>query len=178
MKIEILDKFESTIRYLKEISKECSIDGFTLLQRDSSSGILTIFIDFYRKESEVHMQVIVSYKINWFEKHEFQQQLFEDIIDKHFKRNHTSFLSFIEEYTVERLNNHIDDKCTKRKLFDVYVAWCETNNNGYFETKQSIKKILEDINKADVKTIHGFEYYSKFTLTDEAKLKYANIYLY
>jgi len=82
---ETLGKFETAIRYLKTTSNTCSIECFNILQRNPSKGILTIFIDFFKKNIDIPMQTIISYKINWSKKHEFQQQLFEDIVDKYFQ---------------------------------------------------------------------------------------------
>lgn len=89
-----------------------------------------------------------------------------------------SFLNFIEECTVERKDNKINDNCTCKRLYDVYVEWCKDNNSGYKESKNEVKKILQQINKNDIKILHGSYYWSKFTLSLATKQDYLKIYGY
>lgn len=91
--------------------------------------------------------------------------------------NH-SFLAFYKECVVARPNlKRIEDDCTRGRLYRVYEAWCQDNNNGYKESKGEVKKILEEMGKAEIKRTNGGNvYYRAITLSQEAKREYENIY--
>lgn len=98
-------------------------------------------------------------------------------VDK-YKVTNNSFLLFLEECTTERKFEKVQDNCTKAKLFEVYKAWCNDNNRGYYESKKDVKETLEGLGLADEKKVQGIWYYSKFTLTVDAKKEYSGIYGY
>jgi P4 family phage/plasmid primase-like protien len=91
-----------------------------------------------------------------------------------YKIDNDSFLSFFNECTIER--SKIDDNCTCKVLYDVYSAWCRDNNNNYKNTKKEVRTKLESINMGDKKKTKGLYYYSKFTLSDEIKKEYQEVY--
>ena len=93
-----------------------------------------------------------------------------------YKTTNNSFLSFMEECTVERSGGKIYDSCNTKRFFDVYVAWCKDNNRGYYEPKKDIKRLLEKLKKDETKKINGSHYYSNFTLNGETKKDYSMIY--
>lgn len=93
-----------------------------------------------------------------------------------YKISNNSFLQFYNECCCERLGERIQDNCTVKRFFDVYVAWCKDNNRGYFESKKDIKKTLQKMNIADIKTKGGYDCFSKFTLKNEVKRDYVSIY--
>lgn len=98
-----------------------------------------------------------------------------ELLEK-YKIDNDSFLTFFNTCTIERKNEEINDKCTKPKLYKAYSEWCKDNNNGYKLTKKEIQTYLVKLNKADIKIVNGYHYYSKFTLTLNAKIEYAEIY--
>lgn len=93
-----------------------------------------------------------------------------------YKTDVNSFLKFLDECTVSRPNDTIKDGCTCKRLYDVYIAWCRDNNSGYCESKRDIKPLLESIGKDHKKTVQGREYYSKFTLSLNARFEYQKEY--
>ena len=95
-----------------------------------------------------------------------------------YKTENNSFLKFFNECTKERQEEKIKDSCSCKKLYDVYVAWCKDNNNGFKETKNEVRKYLKSIEKDKRKTIHGINYWSQFTLTYDTKLEYKLVYGY
>lgn len=86
-----------------------------------------------------------------------------------------SFIRFMEECTVSRPVGKYD-RCTAKRFYDVYVAWCNDNNNGYSESKREIKPLLEGVGKAAETTKDGYRYYKAFTLKHEVKIEYAKAY--
>lgn len=98
-------------------------------------------------------------------------------LNEDYKVENHSFRAFYKECVVPRPNlNKIEDKCTKAKLYRVYEAWCKDNNNGYKESKQEVKKILEEMGKAEIKRTNGYEYYKAITLNEATKKEYESIY--
>lgn len=97
---------------------------------------------------------------------------------QNYKIDNDSFLKFVNECTIDRPGGKITDNCTRKRLYDVYSAWCKDNNNGYKESKKECKEKLERLGKADILTVDGIRYYSKFTLNLETKNDYKSIYGY
>lgn len=97
---------------------------------------------------------------------------------ENYKIDNNSFLKFIEECTIPRLDNKIKDSCTCKRVYDVYSAWCKDNNHGYKESKKECFELLKKIGKNDKKTISGYTYFSQFTLTLETKTEYNSYYGY
>jgi P4 family phage/plasmid primase-like protien len=95
-----------------------------------------------------------------------------------YKTDNNSVLSFMQDCTTERQNEKIDDNCTCKRFYDVYVAWCIDNNGGYHDSKKDVKNILTKMGKADVKPKDGYDCYKKFTLTKETKREYGASYGY
>lgn len=91
--------------------------------------------------------------------------------------NH-SFLAFYKECIVPRPNlKRIEDHCTTARLYKVYEAWCNDNNNGHKESNQEVKKILKEMGKGETKkTNGGYTYYKAITLSKEAKQDYESAY--
>lgn len=98
--------------------------------------------------------------------------------NKDYQMDNNSFLKFFNECTIERVPRvAIKDNCTKGKIFEVYKAWCKDNNKGYTEAKGEVKRLLEKMGKnTTIKTNGGKEYYVDFTLKDEVKLEYSEVY--
>lgn len=98
--------------------------------------------------------------------------------NKKYQVDNNSFLKFFDECTVARIPGvAIKDNCTKGKIFEVYKAWCKDNNKGYTEAKGEVRRLLEKMGKSTtIKTNGGQEYYIDFTLKDEVKLEYSEVY--
>lgn len=101
----------------------------------------------------------------------------KDLKEDYKVENH-SFRAFYKECVIDRPNpDKIEDHCTTARLYKVYEAWCKDNNNGYKESKQEVKKILEEMGKAEIKkTNGGYNYYKAITLSKETKKDYEQIY--
>lgn len=86
---------------------------------------------------------------------------------KNYKIENDSFLKFFDECCEELTEDEIL-KETKSNIYKYYVNWCKDNNNGYYQTKQEVTKLLikKDLND-EVKRNGGNRYYSKFKLTKE-----------
>ncbi|MCL2410534.1 MAG: phage/plasmid primase, P4 family [Treponema sp.] len=98
---------------------------------------------------------------------------------EYYKKQNSSFLLFFDECTTPRLDGKIYDKCTRKKFYDVYAAWCKDNNRGVSETKPAVLKMLESMGKAaSYQDKHGNRYYRDFTLTLETKRDYSKVYGY
>lgn len=74
------------------------------------------------------------------------------------------------------------DNCTAVKMYEVFKAWCISNNGNHPVSKQNFNKELTALFKVEKikdiqKTING-TYYFIFTLTPEAKEEYRKIYGY
>jgi len=93
-----------------------------------------------------------------------------------YKINNDSFLFFLEECTKERPNNKITDSCDRKRVYDVYKAWCADNNNGYNESNKNVKDKLHSMGLDEIKIVNGNRYYSKFTLSLETKKEYQGVY--
>jgi P4 family phage/plasmid primase-like protien len=93
-----------------------------------------------------------------------------------YKVDNDSFLQFFNECTTARPFEKVVDDCDKKRLYDVYKAWCDDNNNGYFESKKAVKEKLQELQMDHVITKCGKRYYSKFTLQAETKDEYRNVY--
>ncbi|MDR1754263.1 MAG: hypothetical protein LBR74_05085, partial [Eubacterium sp.] len=94
-----------------------------------------------------------------------------------FKKKNSSFLQFFEECTEPRPDGKVYDNCTRKKFYDVYVAWCKDNNREIAETKPACVKELESMGQDKVyQDKNGNRYYQQFTLTLETKRDYSKVY--
>lgn len=97
-------------------------------------------------------------------------------LNVNYQYDNNSFLSFYKECVIDRSKDLVIDKCTTRKFYDIYRAWCKDNNQGYTETKKEVKKILLEMNKGDKIKTNGYWYYKDITLNIETKKYYEDIY--
>jgi len=99
------------------------------------------------------------------------------VLNEDYQVENHSFLAFYKECIVDREPyGNIDDHCTTARLYKIYEAWCKDNNNGYKEAKGEVKKILEEMGKAEIKKTNGYTYYKAITLSYETKRDYESIY--
>lgn len=98
-----------------------------------------------------------------------------------YKKQNSPVIQFYEECCMERPAGK-PDKCTTKKLHDVFKAWCRDNSGGgYCCTPQKFREELSAFLKVSesqlTKKIHGQHYYD-FTLTMQAKQDYSTVYGY
>lgn len=101
---------------------------------------------------------------------------------KDYMKGNNTVITFFEECMQVRPNLKIKDNCTTGKVYDVYKAWCNDNNHGYSKTAKEFREELASFLNtphADLITRRkGGSYYSRYTLTDEAKENYKKVYGY
>lgn len=101
--------------------------------------------------------------------------------DKYQSENST-VISFYEECMCERPGGVISDSCTTGKVYKVYKAWCADNNNGYAKPYREFKEQLADhlgtTFHAMIRKRHEGTVYQYYTLTDDAKQQYSQVYGY
>ena len=99
-----------------------------------------------------------------------------------YMRNNNTVLSFFEECMIKRDGFRIGDNATTGKIYKVYVAWCRDNNGGYAKTARDFRDDLcaylgaayDELTKRS----GGNTYYKEYTLSDEIKEQYADVYGY
>ncbi len=96
-----------------------------------------------------------------------------------YKKLNSPVIQFYEECCMDRPAGKTD-KCTTKKLHDVFKAWCRDNSGGgYCCTPQKFREELSAFLKVPesqlTKKVQGQHYYS-FTLTAQAKQNYQEIY--
>ena len=79
-----------------------------------------------------------------------------------------------------RREGPIKDRATVRRIINVYQAWCKSSNHGYAKTEREFRDSLADLcgcayNDMVVHRKAG-NFYKDWTLTDEMKDLYSNIY--
>lgn len=100
---------------------------------------------------------------------------------KAYAEENSPVIRFFNECCIMRPEGKPEDSCSCKRMYDVFKAWCNDNNNGYSVPKGSFKKeIAEYLGKAPdeiVKRSASNNYYI-FTLTLEAKHDYTRYYGY
>ena len=91
-------------------------------------------------------------------------------------------LAFWNECVVERENRKITDNCTTGKIYDVYKAWCQDNNNGYAKTAREFRNAIADhLGKEHTDLIthtRNGSFYLDYTLSHNAREHYSKAYGY
>lgn len=91
-------------------------------------------------------------------------------------------LAFFNECIVERESEKITDMCTTGKIFDVYKAWCQDNNNGYSKTAKEFRDAIADhLGKEHSELVthtRNGSYYIGYTLSVNARERYSKAYGY
>ena len=99
-----------------------------------------------------------------------------------YMRDNNTVLSFFEECMVKREGFRISDNATTGKIYKVYVAWCRDNNGGYAKTARDFRDDMCTYLGAAydelTKRSGGNTYYKEYTLSDEVKEQYADVYGY
>ena len=92
----------------------------------------------------------------------------------------STVVSFFEEcmcpWPLGRINPH----CTTGRIFKVYRAWCQDNNQGYAKTakefREELATYLGTTFAAMTTRQKGNTYYRDYSLTQEAKEQYQREY--
>ena len=101
---------------------------------------------------------------------------------KEYQHTNSTVVSFFEEcmcpWPLGRINPH----CTTGRIFKVYRAWCQDNNQGYAKTakefREELATYLGTTFAAMTTRQKGNTYYREYSLTQEAKDQYQREYGY
>ena len=108
-----------------------------------------------------------------------EPQAVKDARQNYMEETNTA-LAFFTECMEQRSGQKIADGCTTGKVFDVYRAWCEDNNNGYAKTAREFRDVIsaylgKDHSELVIHTKKG-NFYRDYALTDAAKERYSKAY--
>ena len=99
-----------------------------------------------------------------------------------YRSANSTVISFYGECMAERPEGRINDSCTTGKIYKVYKAWCQDNNNGYAKTAREFREELAAHLDTTFKemSVHCEKgtFYRNLTLTAEAKKQYIREYGY
>lgn len=101
---------------------------------------------------------------------------------ENYRVTNSTVTSFYNECTMERPEQEIKDGCTTGKVYRVYKAWCQDNNNGYAKTARDFRNELAahlgtTFDEMTVRRKNG-TFYKAFTLNLESKEQYPQAYGY
>ena len=101
--------------------------------------------------------------------------------EKYMAENNT-VISFYEECMCERPNGKICDAATTGRIYDVYRAWCQNNNNGFAKTAKEFRETLAKhlgttFKEMSTHTNKG-TFYKDLTITIDTKEQYKKVYGY
>lgn len=90
----------------------------------------------------------------------------------------SNVVNFINDCCVQRYT--YEDGCSCKKMYDVYVAYCKENYNGYAKTSKDFKKELMELSKCNestlIKRTSKNTFYAPYTITTETYKKYYKIF--
>ena len=100
-----------------------------------------------------------------------------------YRNNNSTVVSFFTECMEEREDGKITDNCTTGRVYKVYKAWCKDNNNGYAKTARDFREELSSHLNTDYQDLvvrrgRVGNFYSKYTLSNDAKTDYKETYGY
>jgi phage/plasmid-associated DNA primase len=101
--------------------------------------------------------------------------------EKYMAENNT-VISFYEECMCQRPNGKICDAATTGRIYDVYRAWCQNNNNGFAKTAKEFRETLAKhlgttFKEMSTHTNKG-TFYKDLTITIDTKEQYKKVYGY
>jgi len=99
-----------------------------------------------------------------------------------YMENTNTAIAFFLECMEERSTTSITDGSTTGKIYAVYKAWCQDNNNGYAKTAKEFRDAIavnlgKDYSDLIIHTRKG-SFYRDYTLTEAAKAQYSKAYGY
>jgi P4 family phage/plasmid primase-like protien len=99
-----------------------------------------------------------------------------------YQMENNTVISFFEDCMCEREGGKITDACTTGKIYKIYKAWCQDNNNGFAKTYKEFRtKLAEHLGAAFEDMIvkrNSGTFYKAYTLTAECKKEYSGVYGY
>lgn len=99
-----------------------------------------------------------------------------------YRDTNSTVISFYVECMEERPEGRINDSCTTGRMYKVYKAWCQDNNNGYAKTAREFREELAAHLGTTFKemSVHCEKgtFYRSLTLTTETKKQYIREYGY
>ena len=108
----------------------------------------------------------------------------ESVVDarKEYQHTNSTVVSFFEECMCPWPLGRIEPHCTTGRIFKVYRAWCQDNNQGYAKTakefREELAAYLNTTFAAMTTRQKGNTYYRDYSLTLEAKEQYQREYGY
>ncbi len=101
--------------------------------------------------------------------------------EKYMAENNT-VISFYEDCMCQRPNGKICDAATTGRIYDVYRAWCQNNNNGFAKTAKEFRETLAKhlgttFKEMSTHTNKG-TFYKDLTITIDTKEQYKKVYGY
>lgn len=101
---------------------------------------------------------------------------------KEYQHTNSTVVSFFEECMCPWPLGRIEPHCTTGRIFKVYRAWCQDNNQGYAKTakefREELAAYLNTTFAAMTTRQKGNTYYRDYSLTLEAKEQYQREYGY
>lgn len=108
----------------------------------------------------------------------------QSVIDarKDYRSENNTVISFWKECMVSR-EGPIKDNCTTGRVFKVYKEWCRDNNHGYAKTAKEFRRDISEYYSSPyanliVRRGKGGSFFKDYTLDDETKDNYRNVYGY
>ena len=99
-----------------------------------------------------------------------------------YQTENSTVISFFNECMCPWKYGKINRHCTTGRVYRVYKAWCQDNNNGFSKTAREFRDDLSAYlggTYADITTRQkGNTYYRDYTITDEAKEQFSKEYGY
>jgi len=99
-----------------------------------------------------------------------------------YRNTNSTVISFYGECMEGRPDGKINDSCTTGRIYKVYKAWCQDNNNGYAKTAREFREELAAHFSTTFKemSVHCEKgtFYRNLTLTAETKKQYIREYGY
>ena len=99
-----------------------------------------------------------------------------------YKSSNSTVISFFNECMEPWPQGKISRHCTTGRVYRVYQAWCQDNNNGYAkpanEFREELAAYLEAPYSAITTRLKGNTYYKDYGITMETKDQYAREYGY
>lgn len=99
---------------------------------------------------------------------------------KIYKQENNTVACFIRDCCTKRKT--YNDDCSCKKMYDVYVAYCKDNNNGYAKTQKEFKQDLIELSNSSesniIKRTSKNTFYIPYTITLDTYIAYRNIFGY
>lgn len=97
-----------------------------------------------------------------------------------YRRDNNTVACFINDCCTER--TMFNDDCTCQKMYEVYIAYCKDNNNGFAKTKKEFTQELIELSNMTSDTIikrtNKNTFYVPYTITLETYVSYYRVFGY